>query len=57
MAHPQRKAVGNLERVLLGAPFALEDGVLHVVAGVYGAQTTQVNDGHRTAQEDGPMSN
>jgi hypothetical protein len=57
MAHPQRKAsVGNLERVLLGAPFALEDGVSHVVQGVRGAQTTQVNEGHRTAQEGRPMS-
>jgi len=43
----QSKAVRNFERVFLGAPFALEDGVSHDAEGVRAAQATQVNEGHR----------
>jgi len=47
MAHLQRKAVGNLERVFHAAPFALEDGVSHFIEGVRPAQVTQVHESHR----------
>jgi hypothetical protein len=45
--HLQGKALRNFERVFLGAPFALEDGIAHDVQGVRAAQATQVDEGHR----------
>jgi len=46
MAYLQSKALGDFERVFLGAPFALEDRVSHDVEGVGAAQATQVDEDH-----------
>jgi len=43
----QCQALGDFERVFLGAPFTLEDGVSHDVEGVCAAQATKVDEGHR----------
>jgi hypothetical protein len=46
MAYLQCEALGDFERVFLGAPFALEDSVSHDVDGVRAAQATQVDEYH-----------
>jgi len=46
-AYLQCKALGDFERVFLGAPFALEDGIAQDFQGVRAAQATKVDKGHR----------
>jgi hypothetical protein len=48
----QVEALGDFDRAILGAPFAIEDGVSHDVDGVRAAQATKVDEGHRSLPRD-----